>query len=609
MRPARRLFVALYSFFAAPLYPPALAVFSSIVLSTVAHAADNALVPEAASRSTVSADSQNATARHFMAVTANAHATDAAVAMLKRGGSAIDAMIAAQLVLGLVEPQASGIGGGALMLYWEPNARRLHYFDGRETAPARVDENYFLQSNGEPQAFLDAVIGGHSVGTPGVVKLLAMTHKRYGKLPWADLFQPAIALAEKGFIISPRLHTLLEETPRLLESPALRAYFFQADNSPKPVGTLLKNPAYAKTLRLLAHDGEAAFYRGTLARDIVAAVTQDPNQAGPLALADLSAYNAKERAPLCMDYREYQLCGTAPPSSGATTVFAILGMLRRFPAETRQPNSVEFAHLFGEASRLAFADRDTYLADPDFVTVPSEGLIDPDYLAARAKLIDPQHAAASVAAGQPRWPAKAAAQNYLTANSPELAGTSQISIVDGAGGALSMTTTVESAFGSRILVDGFFLNNQLTDFSFTPRDAKGQQVANRIEPGKRPRSSMAPVIVFRAGKPVLLLGSPGGARIIDYVAKTLLYNLDNGLSPQEAIASPHIIGMGRNLELEQDSSAEALKPALEAQGHSVKVAPQSSGLNGIWIEEKKRIEGKQLRGSSDPRREGAVGGQ
>ena len=547
-----------------------------------------------------------------MAVTANKHATDAAVQMLKRGGSSVDAMIAAQLVLGLVEPQASGIGGGALMLYWDNRAQKLHYFDGRETAPKNVDENYFLRDDSEPLPFLDAVIGGKSVGTPGVVKLLAATHKRFGKVPWADLFQPAIALAEKGFVISPRLYTQLAETPRLLESQSLRAYFFNADNTPKPAGTLLRNPAYAKTLRLMARDGETAFYRGLLARNIVDAVQRDPNQKGPLALADLAAYEAKERAPLCMDYREYTLCGAAPPSSGATTVFAILGMLQRFPADTRPANSAEFAHLFAEASRLAFADRDTYIADPDFVAVPADGLIAPDYLAARAKLIDPTHAAASVSAGQPHRPAKAAA--YLAAASPEIVSTSQISIVDNAGNALSMTTTVESAFGSRIFVDGFFLNNQLTDFSFTPRDTTGGDVANRIEPGKRPRSSMAPVIVFHDKKPVMVLGSPGGARIIDYVAKTLVYSLEYGMTPREAIASPHLIAMNRGIELEQEGN-EALKPALETRGHNVKIMPQSSGLNAIWIEEKKRIEGgkliasKSLIGSSDPRREGAAGGE
>ncbi|HEY3698097.1 MAG TPA: gamma-glutamyltransferase [Spongiibacteraceae bacterium] len=567
-------------------------------------AADNTLVPEAASAiDSRFAASQNATAVQFMAVTANAHATAAAVEMLHRGGSAIDAMIAAQLVLGLVEPQASGIGGGAFMLYWDQQAQQLHYFDGRETAPARVDENYFLQDNGEPLAFLDAVIGGHAVGAPGIVKLLAMSHQRFGKLPWADLFQPAIRLAEHGFIISPRLFTLLNETPRLQESPSLRAYFFLADGSPKPAGTLLKNPAYAKTLKLIARDGEQAFYRGALAQDIVKAVQTNPNRKGALALDDLAAYKAIERTPLCMNYLEYKVCGAAPPSSGATSVFAILGILQHFPIAQRQPNSAAFAHLFAEASRLAFADRDTYVADPDFVAVPTEGLIAPAYLAERAQLINPHQAAATVQAGQPAWPKAAAHQPYITSPSPERISTSHLSLVDRFGNALSMTTSVESAFGSRVLVDGFLLNNQLTDFSFVPRDTAGTRVANRIEPGKRPRSSMSPVIVFRDGKPVLLLGSPGGARIIDYVAKTLAYSLDNQISIAEAIASPHIVAMNRGVELEQGSSNEQLKPALEALGHVVKLMPQSSGLNGI------SIDGKKLTGSSDPRREGAVGGE
>jgi gamma-glutamyltranspeptidase / glutathione hydrolase len=592
----------------------ALCCSTLVVFFSFAQAADNALVPEAASRSTVALATQNVSTHQFMAVTANAHATDAAVAILKRGGSAVDAMIAAQLVLGLVEPQASGIGGGAFMLYWNQHKQQLHYFDARETAPAHVDENYFLQETGEPLVFLDAVIGGHAVGTPGIVKLLAATHRQFGKLPWADLFQPAIALAEHGFIISPRLHTLLEETPRLLESPSLRTYFFRADNTPKPIGTLLKNPAYAKALKLLARDGEQAFYRGPLARDIAHAVQHDPNRGGALSLDDLAAYKMIERAPLCMDYREYKICGAAPPSSGGTTVFAILGMLQRFSPAIRPSNSVAFAHLFAEASRLAFADRDTYVADPDFVAVPAPGLIAPDYLAARAKLIDPQRAATTVSPGQPALlepalPKKDAAQNYLQSRSPELACTSHISIVDSAGNALSMTTSIESAFGSRILVDGFFLNNQLTDFSFRPRGNDGNRVANRIEPGKRPRSSMSPVIVFRENKPILLLGSPGGARIIDYVAKTLLYSLDNHTPLREAIASPHVVAMNQGMELEQGSSGEALKPALKALGHSVKIAPQSSGLNVIWVEEKKGGEGKSLTGSSDPRREGAAGGE
>lgn len=571
--------------------------------SGLALAADNSLIPEAASApGATPAAAQSGRAEHFMAVTANPHATAAAVAMLRRGGSAVDAAIAAQLVLGLVEPQASGIGGGAFMLYWDRQPQRLRYYDGRETAPAAVDENYFLQANGQPLPFFDAVIGGYSVGVPGVVRMLALSHRQHGRLPWAMLFEPAIRLAEHGFAISPRLNTLISETPRLRESPTLRGYLFLPDGSPKPAGTLLNNPAYAKTLRLLARSGEEAFYNGPIARDIVAAVQANPNRPGKLALADIDNYRAREREPLCADYHTYRVCGPAPPSSGGSTVLAILGMLQAVGPAQREPDSLAFYHHFAEASRLAFADRDTYLGDPDFVAIPLAGLVAPDYLAARARLIDPAKAAVEVSPGQPTWP-RAAAVDYLRSASPELVSTSHISIVDSFGNALSMTTSVESAFGSRVMVDGFILNNQLTDFSFTPRDQAGRQVANRIQPGKRPRSSMAPMIVFKEGRPVLLLGSPGGARIIDYVAKTLVYILDDSLRMDAAIASPHIIAMGRGVELEQGRVGAGVDGGLEALGHLVKTQPQASGLNGIAIDE------RGLSGVSDPRREGTVGGE
>jgi gamma-glutamyltranspeptidase/glutathione hydrolase len=561
-------------------------------------AADNSHIPEAASALN---QTQSVSAQHFMAVTANSHATTAAFDMLKRGGSAIDAAIAAQLVLGLTEPQSSGIGGGAFMLYWDSAKTKLHYFDGRETAPAAVDENYFLQDDGKPLAFMDAVIGGHSVGVPGVIKLFALAHSRYGKLQWATLFEPAIALAQNGFAISPRLYTLLKETPRLQESAALREYFFLADGNPKPIGFVLKNPAYANTLKQLARGGENAFYRGAIARDIVAAVNGSPNSTGNIALGDLAAYRAIEREPVCAAYFSYRICGAAPPSSGGTTVLAILGMLQQFSADQRKPGSVDFYHLFAEASALAFADRDTYVADPDFIAVPTQELVAPDYLAARAALIDPKQATPAASAGAPRWP-QAAHIDYLASASPELLSTSHVSIVDSFGNALSMTTSVESAFGSRVLVDGFVLNNQLTDFSFTPRDQDGKRVANRIEAGKRPRSSMAPTIVFKDAKPLLLIGSPGSARIIDYVAQTLVYVLDGKLGLDEAIASPHIVSLNRGVELESGKVGEAEKTALTAFGHTIKEVPQSSGLNGILIEQ------KGLTGVSDPRREGVAKG-
>jgi gamma-glutamyltranspeptidase/glutathione hydrolase len=578
-------------------------LFCALVGLSPARAVDNAIVPEAASGIGVQS---TGSAPNFLAVTANDHATRAAVAMLAQGGSAIDAAIAAQLVLGLVEPQASGIGGGAFLLYWDDANASLHAFDGRETAPLAVDDSHFLQPNGQPEAFLDAVVGGHSVGTPGVLRLFALTHRRFGKLPWASLFEPAIALAEKGFAISPRLATLLRDTPRLAVNPAIGAYFFNPDGSPKTAGTLLRNPAYAATLRQLVKGGDKAFYEGALARAIVDTVRNNPNRAGRLALADLKRYRALERDPVCGSFRAYTVCGMPPPSSGGTTVLAILGMLEQFPPQQLQPGSIDFLHLFGDASRLAFADRDTYLADPDFVPVPTRGLIAPDYLAARARLLDPAHALPAVGPGQPAWPAKAAAIPYRQATSPERISTSHLSIVDADGNALVMTTSIEGAFGSRLMVGGFLLNNQLTDFSFVAKGVGGRLVANRIEPGKRPRSSMAPTLVFRDGKPVLLTGSPGGARIIDYVARNLLYTLNSGMAIDAAIASPHIVNVGQMLELERGRFDEPTKAALRARGHQPVEIDQTSGLNNIAIE--RDGSGTVLRGASDPRREGTVRG-
>ncbi|HSB96826.1 MAG TPA: gamma-glutamyltransferase family protein, partial [Spongiibacteraceae bacterium] len=422
--------------------------------SGAAQAADDTIIPEAASRISAGATTS---AEHFMAVTANPLATAAAVEILRRGGSAVDATIAAQWVLGLVEPQASGLGGGAFMLYWSQQQHQLHFYDGRETAPAAVDDQLFLQENGEPLNFLDAAIGGRSVGTPGVVKLLALSHQRHGKLAWAELFKPAIQLAERGFAISPRLYTLLKETPRLAVNPEIDKYFFLADGNPKPIGFILKNPAYAKTLKLLSRQGEKAFYAGPIAGNIVRAVQHNRNQPGKLALADLASYQARERAPVCGAFRQYKVCGPAPPSSGGSTVLAILGMLENFSDGQLTPQSTSFYHLFAEASRLAAADRDTYIADPDFVPVPTAGLIAPAYLAQRAALIDPLHSASAVKAGQPTWPQTDAARNYLMSRSPELISTSHLSIVDAEGNAVSMTTSIETAFGSRLFVDGFLL--------------------------------------------------------------------------------------------------------------------------------------------------------
>jgi gamma-glutamyltranspeptidase/glutathione hydrolase len=586
-------------------------MFTAMLGSHGACAADDSIVPEAASAINSSATVH---AKQFMAVTANPLATDAATDILRRGGSAADAAIAAQLVLGLVEPQASGIGGGAFMLYWNQADRRLRSYDGRETAPSAVDENLFLKANGETLGFFDAVIGGRSVGIPGVVKLMALSHRNHGKLPWGELFKPALQLAEQGFPVSPRLYTLLKATPRLAINEPVREYFFQPDGSPWPVGYRLKNPAYAATLKLLARDGEKVFYTGSVARAMVQTVRQNPHQPGKLALADLKAYQVRERAPICGAFRQYRVCGPAPPSSGGTTVLAILGILEHLDASLLGPESTSFYHLFAEASRLAAADRDTYIADPDFATVPANGLIAPAYLQRRAALIDPKTTLPPVQAGSPEWPVGQVARNdirnYVLSLSPELPSTSHISIVDAAGNAVSMTTSIETAFGSRLLVAGFLLNNQLTDFSFAPTGVDGKRVANRVEGGKRPRSSMAPVIVFQDDQPILLLGSPGGARIIDYVAKTLFYMLGSGMPMEQAIASPHIIDMNKGLELEQGRVAASTVAELAAMGHEVRENAQTSGLNGIWID-RQATEGKVervLSGSPDPRREGTAAG-
>lgn len=582
------------------------ALLSALALGAFnVHAVDDSLAPESASATTpVLASNKTGSGRRFLAATANDHATQAAIAMLQQGGSAVDAAIAAQLVLGLVEPQSSGIGGGAFMLYWEQAANRLHTFDGRETAPAAVDDHYFLTPAGNPEAFLDAVIGGHSVGTPGVVRMLALTHRRYGKLRWATLFEPAIKLAEQGFVISPRLATLLQKTPRLAVNPDIQAYFFEPDGRPKPAGTLLRNPAYAATLKQLVRDGEKAFYEGSIARAIVDKVQHNPNRPGKLALTDLRSYRALERAPVCAGFRHYQVCGAPPPSSGGTTVLAILGLLERFPSTELKPESTSFYHRFAEASRLAFADRNTYVGDPDFVDVPTAALVAPSYLSARSQLINPEQAMSAAPPGQPLSPAKAAA--FRQASSPEQISTSQLCIVDTAGNVLTMTTSVEGAFGSRLMVGGFLLNNQLTDFSFAPRDADGRQVANRIEPGKRPRSSMAPTMVFEDGKPVLITGSPGGSRIIDYVAKTLVYILDGELPMDAALVSPHLVDIGPALELEKGRVSNDQRQALQKLGHTVIEAEESSGLSAIRIDRDKVGAGYLLRGANDPRREGTV---
>ncbi|EHK67785.1 gamma-glutamyltransferase [Achromobacter arsenitoxydans] len=537
-------------------------------------------------------------APHFMLVSANPLATQAGDEMLRRGGSVVDAAIATQLVLNLVEPQSSGIGGGAFMVVYSAKDGRIRTYDSRETAPAAARSDRFLDAEGKPLPFAQAVNNGMSVGVPGLLRGLELAHREQGALPWADLFQPAIRLAEQGFAVSPRLHALLAGNKALPMQPAAAAYFYAPGGAPWPVGHVLKNPEFARTLRMVAARGADAFYQGDIARDIVAAV-QGHAKPGDLSLEDLAAYRALERDPVCGAYRGYRLCGMGPPSSGPIAVLQILGELEQFPMGTYAPGSAQAVHYFSEAGRLAFADRDFYVADPDFARVPVRAMLDPAYLRARGALIQPDRSMKVALPGDPEGKLLSLGRD----NALELPSTSHLAAVDAQGNALTMTTTIESEFGSKIFVRGFLLNNEMTDFSSSFKDPEGRLVANRIEPGKRPRSAMAPMIVLRDGKPYMLVGSPGGSAIINYVAKTIVGVLDWGLDIQAAIDLPNMGSRNKETELEKGTPLEALAPELERMGHPVRVLEFPSGIHGIVID------GGGLQGGADPRREGqALGG-
>ena len=548
--------------------------------------------------------------KHWMAAAAHPLAAGAAAQILKAGGSAVDAAIAAQMVLTLVEPQSSGIGGGAFLIHWD--GQSVKAYDGRETAPAAVDEFLFRQ-DGQSMTFHDAVVGGRAVGVPGLLRMLELAHRRHGKMPWAYLFEPAIQLAESGFPISPRLATLIKADAHLGKDPVARTYFHEADGSPKVAGALLKNPELAAVLRSLAIQGADAFYAGPIARDMVAKVRSHPANPGLLSEADLAGYQARAGEALCFDHRRFRLCGPPPPSSGPLALGQIFGMLAHTDIAahppTRNPDgtwrlSVEAVHLYSEAARLAYADRAYYAADGERVKVPVAGLLDPAYLKQRAGLIG----AWSMGRAEPGQP-PGAGQARGGDRSPELPSTSHLSIVDGAGNAVAMTASIEDAFGARQMVRGFLLNNQLTDFSFVPADAAGRPVANRVQPGKRPRSSMSPLLVFerredgQPGRLLMSLGSPGGSAIINYVGKVLLGTLDWGLTLQEAVDLPNFGSRNGPTELEEGRVADDLKAALEARGHAVAVRPQTSGLQGVM----RAPEG--WFGAADPRREGVAIGE
>jgi len=546
-------------------------------------------------------------AKKFMVATANPLATEAGYRMLRAGGSAVDAAIAAQMVLNLVEPQSSGIGGGAFLLHFD--GKTVQAFDGRETAPAAASETLFQNASGAPMPFYERVIGGRSVGVPGVLRMLELTHRRHGKLPWQKLFAPAIKLAEEGFAVSPRLAALVRADPFLKNDPVAAAYFYDGNGRPWPAGHVLKNPELAQVLREISAHGSGVFYNGKIARDIVAKVRAHPRNPGGLSVEDMTAYRAKEREPVCIDYRIWTVCGMPPPSSGGIAVAQMLGMLetRNFSMLAPQNGRLnpQAVHLFTEAGRLAFADRDRYVADTDFVPLPgnsAHALLDKRYLARRAELIH-EKSMGTASPGMPIPQMMAAGDD----DSPEFPSTSHLSVVDGMGNAVTMTTTIEDAFGSRQMIRGFLLNNELTDFSADASDRNGP-IANRVQPGKRPRSSMAPTLVFEKGskKLVMALGSPGGPAIINYVAKTLVAALDWGMSMQQAIDLPNFGSRNGPTELERGRVSEMLIEQLQEKGHAIRVIDQTSGVQGIM---RISVNGERMwSGGADPRREGDVKG-
>ncbi|MGE6460211.1 gamma-glutamyltransferase [Pseudoalteromonas tetraodonis] len=528
----------------------------------------------------------------YMVAAANPYASQAGKAILAQGGSAVDAAIATQLVLTLVEPQSSGIGGGTFMMYYNKANNKLTSFDGRETAPSNADENLFLNEHGKAVKWIEAVVGGRSVGVPGILHAFASAHKQYGNLPWATLFKPAIALAEQGFEVSPRLHGLLvrQLNPGVMSMPVINEYFFPNGEVIK-VGSIKKNQPLANLYKDIASQGIDAFYKGDNAKAMVSAVQKSKIAPGKLSEQDLANYTSKERAPVCIKYRVYKVCSMAPPSSGGVAVLQILGLLEHKDMANIKANSAEAIHYFSQASRIAFADRNKYIGDPDFTQVPTEELLNKDYIATRAKLITEKD--------QKAFPGDPVDYlSYANDDSFELPSTSHVSIVDSKGNAVSMTSSIEMAFGSTVMVNGFILNNQLTDFSLSPRK-NGKLVANRVEAHKRPRSSMSPVMVFNQdGSLRLVVGSPGGSRIIDYVAQVVIGVLDWDLNAQQAINLPRTTNRNDYTSVEKGTALEAVVPKLKKRDHDVRVIDLNSGLHAV------EVKNNRLYGAADPRREG-----
>lgn len=536
-------------------------------------------------------------AKDYMVVAANPYASWAGKNILEKGGSAIDAAVAVQSMLSLVEPQSSGIGGGAFILYWDNKNKVLHTFDGRETAPKAVNSHWFIEGN-KPMRWIDAVVGGKSVGVPGAVKALEMAQSEFGKLPWNSLFDDTIKTAEDGFKVSPRLAKLvaLDYHPGLKTFPASSVYFFPA-GMPLQEGVIKKNRKLAKTLRGIAEKGSDYLLKGEVAQKIVDAVNSAEINPGKMTLEDLASYEPIKREPVCGLYHEKRICGMAPPSSGGVNVYQILKMLEQFDLSEYKPDSVEFANLYTQSSAMAYADREKFIADSDYTNLPFAAMINTAYLERRAEGIEVDKKWRRARAGQPYTEA-----NVALGMSMELPNTSHVSIVDKDGNAVSMTTSIEFMFGSGLMVEGFLLNNQLTDFSFSPTQDRFP-VPNRVEPGKRPRSAMSPTMVFDKDNNLeVVVGSPGGSRIVSYVAQTLIGVLDFGLDIQQAINLPKITNRNDYTALEKGTPLEKLKAPLTALGHNVKVIDLNSGLHGIQFKSGKLI------GGADPRREGiAVG--
>ncbi|MBL8329517.1 MAG: gamma-glutamyltransferase family protein [Rubrivivax sp.] len=551
-------------------------------------------------------------AQRHMIATGHPLASEAGLQILRAGGSAVDAAVAAQMVLTLVEPQSSGVGGGALLLHWD--GRETQAWDGRETAPAAADERLLLGPDGRPQPLAAVAVGGRAVGVPGAVRMLDAAHRRHGRLPWARLLEPAIALAEQGFPVSQRLHTQLAADQALRRDPQALAYFYGADQQPHPVGHVLRNPALAQILRQIGAQGSRALHEGPLAADLVARVRGHAGNPGRMTEADLAAYEPRLRAPLCTMWQQrWWICGFPPPSSGHLALMQMLGLMDQLPP-VREPlaqglPTPDWLHAYTEAARLAYADRAQFVADPDFVAPPAgrwSSLLEPPYLKERAALIGPQ-SMRRAAPGQPRAEALSHAPQADTAE----AGTSHISVVDGRGQAVSMTTTIEGVFGARLMADGgtglpggYLLNHQLTDFSAEPMDARGWPIANRLQPGKRPRSSMSPTLVFdaRDGRLLMSLGSPLGQVIPHLVAKALIGSLQWNLDPQQAIALPNFGSFNGPTVLEKGRFPPETRQALLARGHELQEIDIASGLQLI------RRSAQGWEGASDPRREGWVSG-